>query len=61
MLQGELKHLSGAPQKSDTNAVQHHALTALQHGWRQMPWLYALNEPAKTVGNRFLRGRPLCH
>lgn len=33
VLKGKFKHLSGASQNPNSDAVQNHAFAALQHGW----------------------------
>lgn len=33
VLKGKFKHISGASQKPNADAVQNHAFAALEHGW----------------------------
>lgn len=55
MLQDQFKHLSCAPNQSNTNAVQHHPFAAVKHSRGQVLWFYFTDELPKASCHCFFR------
>lgn len=61
VVQCQLKHLGGAPDQAHAQAVQHHALAALENCGGEVLRLHPLDKAAKAAGDRVLWGRTLHH
>ena len=59
MLQGQFKHVCRAADQTDSDAVEHHSLAALEHQGGQVLRLYFTDELPIAGRDCVLRGREL--